>query len=181
MEYSANCGGNFCPAIGSTGVISADHHLSLFCFVLVGSYLRSCLTVLCVGSFRFATQLASPAATDGFPCWGFSGCVKLFRGFLHGKENWLEEAEAGGNLDSFGETCVFRLHVEGRGRNVGSLQWFVPKVDWEVLMQFRSRKTRASNLVSHFSRFVIYPYLFTCECSLIISYRGVMCLCVCCQ
>lgn len=73
MEYSANCGGNFCPVIGSTGVIFVDIHLSLSCFVLVSSYLRPCLTVLCVGSFGFATELASPAATDRLPGWGFSG------------------------------------------------------------------------------------------------------------
>ena len=121
MEYSANCGGNFCPAIGSNGVIFADLHLALFCFVLVSSYLRSCLTVLCVSSFCFATLLASPAATYRLPGWGCSGCETLFRSVLRGKENCSEEAEAWGNTDShrrFGGTCDLRLQVEGHGSNM---------------------------------------------------------------
>ena len=95
MEYSANCGGSFCPAIGSTGVISADHHLSLrFCFVLVSSCLRLCLTVLWVGSFRCASQLLRLRPQKRLQVGGLSGCETLFLGFHHGKENCSEEAEA---------------------------------------------------------------------------------------
>jgi len=188
VGYSANRGCNFCPLIGSTGKLFADQHLSvfcfvLFCFVLISSYVRSCLTVLCVGSFRFATQLASPAATDRLPGWGFSGCETLFRGFLRGKENCSEEAEAWGYLDShrrYGGTCRLSLQVGGHGRNMRS-SVIAHAVVWEVMMQFPSRKTLVSNLVSYFPRFVIYNYLFTCVCSLVLPRRGVMCLCGCCH
>jgi hypothetical protein len=166
---------------------------------LVSWYLRSCLTVLCVGSFWFATQLASPAATDRLPGWGFWGCEKLFRGFLHGKETCSEEAfhnvlyrfqhlngvrvrllwtkllcsisgpswpvigwtltlplplpyirrlvyQHTDNRKRFSETCRLPLQVESHGRNM-RISVISHAVVWEVLMQFRSRNTRASNLV----------------------------------
>ena len=154
MEYSANCGCNFLSGNWQywDNLRGPPPVSFLFRFVLVSSYIRSCLTVLCVGSFRFATQLASPAATDRLPGWGFSGCELLFRGYLHGRENCSEEAEAWGNLDnhgSFGGTCLLLLQIGGHGRNMRS-SVIARAVGWEVLIQFPSRRTRASNLVSHF-------------------------------
>jgi hypothetical protein len=133
-----------------------------------------------VGSFRFATQLASPAATDRLPGWGYRDVKSYFVVSSMERKTVQRRLKREEILSHrrFGGTCRHPLHVESHGRNM-RISIISHALVWEVLMLFRSRRTRASNLVSRFSRFVIYIYLFTYECSRIFSYGGVMCLCGC--
>jgi hypothetical protein len=67
LKYPSKYRGNFCLEIGNTGVISVRYQLPL-CFVLVSSYKRLYLVVLCLCSFRIVTVPPHQWRQQGKPC-----------------------------------------------------------------------------------------------------------------
>jgi hypothetical protein len=73
---------SFDLAVGITGIISMCYQLSA-CFVLVSSYFRLYLVVLCLCSFYIVTELPQPVTTEWLPAIDFFWPVNFSQVGVH--------------------------------------------------------------------------------------------------